>query len=408
MPPRHGKTRTLVLFCAWMLGQDVKYKIITSAYNDDLATSFSKFTRNTIAEERNLEEQFIFNDIFPKVKIKRGDASYHQWALEGQFFNFKSSGKGGTITGFGGNVLLIDDPIKGIEDAFNENQLNKDWDWYTGTWISRMEPEALEIINHTPWAKQDISGRLQTGIDKDKFYILSLPAFDGKEMLCSDILSREQYEYLKRTMNKLIFMANYEMKRVDIKGLLYGSDWKIYTDFPRDEDGKELITEYGFWCDTADKGEDYLCGIFGKIYKGLCYVTDIYYTKDSVETTEPELADRIIQHKANFGLFESNSGGHAIANHVYLLLREKGWFGTPIDCFTQTKNKQSRILSQAKAVKDAIIFPVDWMHRWPEFYKAVTTYQKEGKNEHDDAPDTLTQIVEYMTGERDGHIFINT
>ena len=407
MPPRHGKTRTLVLFCAWAIGKNNGFKIITSAYNDDLATNFSKYTRNTISEDRNLEEQIIFNDVFPQTKIKRGDASYHQWALEGQFFNFKSSGKGGTITGFGGDCLIIDDPIKGIEDAFNENQLKKDWDWYTGTWISRTEPEALEIINHTPWAKQDISGRLQSGPDKDKFYVLSLPAFDGKEMLCSSILSREQYDYLARNANELIFAANYKMQRIDVKGLLYGSDWKTYEDIPRDENGQELIEEYGLWGDTADTGDDYLCAIFGKIYKGLCYVTDIYYTQDSVEVTEPAIAEKIVKLKPNFGLFESNSGGHAIANHIYSILRDKyDWHSTPIDCFTQGKNKQSRILSQSKAVKDCIIFPVDWIYRWPEFYEAVTTYQKKGKNVHDDAPDTLTQIVEYMNGERNAHFFI--
>lgn len=407
MPPRHGKSRTLILFCAWAIGKNNSFKIITSAYNDDLASDFSKFTRNTISEERNLEEQFIYNDIFKDTVLKKGDSALHQWALENQFFNFKSAGKGGGITGYGGNLLLIDDPIKGIADAFNEAQLNRDWEWYTGTWIQRMEPDALEIINHTPWAKQDISGRLQNSDKKDLFYVLSLPAFDGKEMLCPDILSREQFEYLKSTANELIFLANYMMQRVDVKGLLYGSDWKTYTELPKDAEGKELYTEFGMWCDTADKGEDFLCAIFGKIYQGYCYIVDVYYTQSPVEITEPELTDKIIYHKVNFGLFEENNGGHMIANHIYLQLKEKGWFGTPLDCFPQNANKKTRILSQQKNVKDRIIMPVNWMHRWPDFYKDVTTFLKEGKNIHDDAPDTLTQIVEYMTGDLGNHVFIN-
>lgn len=407
MPPRHGKTRTLILFCAWVIGNDNAFKIITSAYNDDRASDFSKFTRNTISEERNIEEQFIFNDVFRTTTLKKGDAALHQWALDGQFFNFKSAGKGGSITGYGGNMLLIDDPVKGIEDAFNENQLNKDWDWYTGTWISRMEPTALEIINHTPWAKQDISGRIQSGEDKHLWYVLSLPAFDGKEMLCPDILSRERFEYLKRNANELIFLANYMMQRVDVKGLLYGSDWKTYTELPKDDNGKELYTEFGMWADTADTGDDYLSAIFGKIYNGYCYVVDVYYTKDPVEITEPVIADKIIEHQVKFGLFEANNGGHAIASHIFYLLNDRGWYGTPIDCFTQTKNKKSRIMSNQKVVKDRIIMPADWMHRWPEFYTAVTTYLKEGKNNHDDAPDNLTQIAEYMTGELGNHLFIN-
>ena len=46
---------------------------------------------------------------------------------------------------------------------------------------------------------------------------------------------------------------------------------------------------------------------------------------------------------------------------------------------------------------DHIYFPVNWADRWPEFYKAVTRYQREGKNEHDDAADALTGVAEKLT-----------
>lgn len=398
MPPRHGKTRTLVLFSAWLFGKDPSTKIISCSYNDDTATDFSRYTRDTIAEEKNSLLQIVYNDIFPHTKIKYGNASMHSWALEGRFFSYKGSGVGGTITGKGGNKIFVDDPVKNAEEAFNETHLNKLWQWYTGTLLSRKEHGAQQIINHTPWSKKDIGGRLQ--IEKpDDCYVFSRPAWNGESMLCPDILDETEYRELERTMEPIIFSANYNMIRVDVKGLLYGDVWKTYSELPKDDKGKDLTQQEMMWCDTADTGSDYLCAIFGRIYDRYCYVTDIYYTKDSVETTEPEIARRLCNRNVNTAIFEHNSGGHAISVHIRSLLKTNhSWTRTRIVGFTQTGNKIARILSEAWNVKERIIMPVDWSQRWPVFYKAVTTFLKEGKNVNDDGPDTLTQVIEYMDG----------
>lgn len=62
--------------------------------------------------------------------------------------------------------------------------------------------------------------------------------------------------------------------------------------------------------------------------------------------------------------------------------------------FHQSKNKEARILSNSTWVMDHIYFPVNWRHKWKELYETLTTYQKEGKNAHDDAPDALTGVAE--------------
>lgn len=69
---------------------------------------------------------------------------------------------------------------------------------------------------------------------------------------------------------------------------------------------------------------------------------------------------------------------------------------TKVNWFHQSKNKVARILSNATWVMDHVYFPEGWRNKWPELYQALTTYQKEGKNAHDDAPDALTGIAEKM------------
>ena len=101
MPPRFGKSRTLVLFNAWVLGKDPRNRIMTGSYNDDVAVDFSRYTRDAIQEERDQPHVIIYNDIFPDTKIKKGDSSYMKWSLEGQYFSYKGVGIGGSATGKG-------------------------------------------------------------------------------------------------------------------------------------------------------------------------------------------------------------------------------------------------------------------------------------------------------------------
>ena len=70
--------------------------------------------------------------------------------------------------------------------------------------------------------------------------------------------------------------------------------------------------------------------------------------------------------------------------------------------FSQSKNKKTRILANASNVMDQIIMPEDWEKKYPEFARHVKKYQRKGKNEHDDAEDTLTGLVELINGDVKG------
>ena len=114
-----------------------------------------------------------------------------------------------------------------------------------------------------------------------------------------------------------------------------------------------------------------------------------------MEVTEPLLANSLYDYRVNEADIESNNGGRGFARSVERILREKYRSNkTKINWFHQSKNKQARILSNSTWVMDHIYFPKNWMDRWPEFAKAILTYQKEGKNKNDDGPDTLSGIAE--------------
>ena len=401
LPPRHGKSRTLVNFCKWVLGESKKNRIITCSYNDDLASTFSRYTRDGITEKKNLPTQIVYSDIFPESKIKQGNASYQEWALEGEFFNYKGAGVGGSITGKGCNISIVDDPVKDAETAYNANALDKIWLWYTGTFLSRLEDGetgGIEIVNMTRWAKGDICGRLLDGPEAREWLILSMEACNAEgNMLCPSLLSKRKYDSLKRNVDDSIFQANYHQQPIDIKGRLY-TQFKTYSNLPVDENGQSLAERILSYTDTADEGSDYLCSLVAAEYKKELYILDVLYTKEGMEVTEPAAAEMLFENKATEATIESNNGGRGYARNVERILWEKFKSKRPtIKWFHQTKNKVARILSNATYVMDHVYFPVNWRDRWPEYYKAMSTYQREGKNKNDDAPDATTGLVEQIT-----------
>ena len=387
IPPRTGKSRTASLFAEWTFGKDPTKKIMTGSYNETLSTQFAKTVRNTIQTKK--VEPFIpvFSDVFPDVKIKQGDAAMNMWSLEGQYSSYLATSPSGTATGFGCSLMIIDDVIKNAQEANNQLTKQAHYDWFTNTMLSRLEEGGKIIIIMTRWASDDLAGRIINHF-KDDAEVISLKALqDDGTMLCDEVLSRDSYEEKKKLMSPDIFYANYQQEPIDLKGQLYTS-FKTYDSLPQ----FEKIQSY---TDTADTGSDYLCSIIYGIYQKEAYILDVIYTNEPMEITEPLVAKHIFEYKVNQADIESNNGGRGFSRQIsHYLTNTYNTNHTVIRPFHQSKNKQARILSNATWVMEHIYFPQNWHNKYPEFYKAITSYQREGKNLHDDAPDALTGVAE--------------
>ena len=400
IPPRFGKTRTLVHWTDWALGKDNSHRILTWSYNDDTAGDFSKYARDGITMEKIDPDDIVFSDVFPNTKVKQGSASAYKWALEGQHFNYLGSGVQGSVTSKGGTIQLVDDPIKGAIEALNENHCEDVWQRYTSTFLSRIEPrvqDTLKVMCMTRWSKGDPCGRLLQ-IEPEKWYVLKMEAMDKTtgEMLCPEFLSKDKYNDIKGPMMPEIFAANYHQEPIDIIGKLYPS-LKKYTDLPEDNNHKSLIAPVYAYIDTADEGDDWLCCVIYGFYQGRAYVLDVYYTKAGMEITEPETAKRLMDFNVNLCKIESNSGGRGFARNVQRILwDEYKRRDIIIKWFHQSQNKQGRIISQSNNVMENIFFPVDAATRWPAFWEHINAFQKEGKSKNDDAEDALTGVAENM------------
>lgn len=403
VPPRHGKSRTAGLAVQWLLGQNPHYKIITASYNEKLSRVFSKSTRNDIQERKAQADRIVYSDIFPCTKIAYGAGGADLWRIEGSpTDNYLATAPGATVTGFGADFIIIDDIVKNAYEANNQTILQQHFEWFTDTMYSRLEGKRKLILIMTRWATKDLAGRVMEMYEEQgrKYRLISKRACGEESMLNPGILNREQYDLLAQTIGEDIVRANYDQEPIDLKGKLY----EYFLTYKDNE--KPKFTYINAICDTADTGEDYLCNIiYGETFDRKAYVLDVYYTKDSMEKTEQETARRLTEYKVFLFMPESNNGGRGFCRSVERICRETKNHTTHFKPYTQTLNKEARILSNATAVMRNIYLPEQWNKMWPQFYKDMTEYQREGKNLHDDAPDCMTAIAELLTDNSGNWLF---
>lgn len=133
VPPRHGKSEIAsIRFPAWHLGHHPDHEIINCGYNTDLPMKFSRRVRELLRDKG-------YHAMFSDTKLDPDSQSVEAWnTLAGG--GFTAAGVGGGITGKGAHILIIDDPIKNMEEADSPVTRETLWDWYWSTAYTRLAP----------------------------------------------------------------------------------------------------------------------------------------------------------------------------------------------------------------------------------------------------------------------------
>ena len=396
MPPRAGKSYITSLFISWMFGHFPEKSVMRNTCSDPLYNKLSYDTRDIVRSRK-------YKEIFPEIKLKADKQNVHGWSIEGaRQVSYFGAGVGGTVIGFGTSMLSItDDLYKSLEDALSDNNNEKTWNWFQGTHDSRTEGNCCSIDIGTRWSANDVLGRLEESRD-GKYYneIIRVSALDeNNKSFCEDVHTTEYYLDKRTETDESIWEAEYMQNPIEMKGLLFPkSELKRFkfTDIQgRKPDGKIGAT------DVADEGDDYFSSPFASIFGTELFITNILFTKDAVEITGPRLAQMIIDLKPDQMRVESNNGGKIFANDVRRMIKENNRLNK---CIIQsrptTKNKETRILMKSGWIKahchflDELEYEKGSDYWW--FIKWLTSYKKEGDNAHDDAPDSMTILAEFI------------
>lgn len=234
MPPRHGKSQIASkLFPAWLLGHYNYFEVIACSYNVSLALEFSREVRAVVRSER-------YTKLFPNTQINTEAQAAEGWKLLSPTGvgagGYVAAGIGGPITGKGAHVLIIDDPIKNLEEAESAEMREKIWGWYTSTAYTRLAPGGGVLVIQTCWHDDDLSGRLQTLMkedpEADQYVVVKYPAIaieDEQFRVEGDALHPDRYDAdalrrIKNTLSPRQWASLYQQDPVPDEGAYFTKD----------------------------------------------------------------------------------------------------------------------------------------------------------------------------------------
>jgi len=399
LPPRAGKSYITSLFVTFMLGHFPNESVMRNACTGTLYNKFSYDAREIVKKEQ-------YRMVFPDVRMSRKQ-NLGGWSLESaKQVSYFGAGVSGTIIGFGASMLSItDDLFKDFEAAMSATINDTTWRWKEGAHDSRTEKNCCKIDIGTRWSMNDVIGRMEANGEYD--IIVRIPALiedeDSGEMVsfCEDVHSTDYYLKLQATIDQMIFMAEYMQDPIEVAGLLYPkSELNFFT--MAELAGKNPDGKVGA-VDVADEGTDYLSNPIGYIFGDKVFITDWVYNQSPVEVNEGEVAGKIIEHQIQNELIESNNGGRLFSIMVDRILKQdkqdnKTKHQANIEARPTVSNKMTRMIMRAGIIKKHFYFRSD-VPLNSEYAKAMhdlTTFLRTGGNAHDDAPDGITILAEYL------------
>ncbi|MFI3316366.1 MAG: phage terminase large subunit [Rikenellaceae bacterium] len=409
MPPQHGKSLgATTLLPAYLLGLNPDLRVAIASYSASLACKFNRRVQRILESKE-------YAEIFPKTTIKRGSKppNYIRTAEEVEIIDHDGSllavGREGSLTGNRVDCFILDDLYKDAMEANSPLVRENCLEWYTSVVRTRTHNDSSELIVFTRWHEEDLIGsicqkeaweplvsysQLDSTPPECWLYLnfeaikrCSATQIDPRESDTALWPSRQSHELLlqKRALDPLRFECMYQGHPSAREGLLYGDNFRTYSTLP------SKIMRHANYTDTADTGDDYLCSIcYATDGKGSIYVTDVVYTREPMEVSEPLVAGMLLDNNTSLAVIESNNGGRGFARAVGKLAST-----VKIEWFHQSANKEARILSNSATVIQNIYMPEGWQQRWVELAAHLTTYRRQYRsNRWHDAADVVTGIVE--------------
>ena len=243
MPPRHTKSEfASYLFPAWMIGRNPKMKLMQVSHNAELATRFG-------SKVRNLMETEDYKSIFGDVKLREDSKAKGRWETNhgGEYF---AAGVGGSITGRGADLLIIDDPHT-EQDSMSDSAMDRAFDWYSSGPRQRLQPGGSIVVVMTRWATDDLTGRLiksQSAPKSDKWRTISFPAIlESGNPVWPEYWKLDELESVKASVSTKNWNAQYMQDPTSEEGAIIKRDWWQDWEFEKIPALKHVIQSY----DTA-------------------------------------------------------------------------------------------------------------------------------------------------------------
>ena len=415
VPPGCGKSTLEDFFLSLVGGWFPNDFNLSSAHSSILTRSLY----DGVLEIINDPVEYTWHEIFPNVEMQGTNAKETTVNLErnGRFKTWTFRSIDGSLTGATrcNRFLTADDLVSGIEEALNKNRLDTLWTKVVNDLRSRRLEGCKEFYIATRWSVHDPIGKLQqlyAGNPRARF--TAVPALDenGKSNFLFTVngFSEKYFNDAKESMDEISYNCLYQQQPVEREGLLLPPD-KLKRFFFGKEDVPDGCTdEYtiipdkeadAIWavCDTKDKGTDFESLPIAYQYGDKFFIPDVVFD----DTTDYDILDRktadiLIKHNPHKIRFESNNVGNRVAHNIQKII--SGKCRADIETRPTQANKETKILVNSDYISKHFYFlhPSQYKPKsdYGLFMGNVTTYTTRAKVAHDDGPDSLAMMAEYV------------
>jgi predicted phage terminase large subunit-like protein len=396
LPPRNAKSKIVsIIWVAWMLGRNPRLNFVCVSYSNELS---AKLARDCLT----IMQSAWYRELFPGTIIARRAAHDFETTRGGGRL---ATSVTGTLTGRGGDIIILDDVIK-PDEANSETVRNSVNDWYRSTLSSRLNNKKTGAIICVMQRlhQYDLCGLLLEAGSWDQ---LALPAIAEEDAVIplgrgrvhgrrrGDILhpareSRETLEEQRAQMGTSAFSAQYQQAPVPALGNVFKAHW-LKTTPPefRDEDGGEIIQSWDTAIKTAD-GHSFSVCLTAIVRQRQIYMIDIW--RGRLEF--PELYKKAVAlarlHGARTLLIEDRASGQQLIQ----TLRSEEPHGVPLPIArTPVTDKLSRAEGVSAIVEAGQLSLPAEAHWLGEFKSELLAFPS---GRYDDQVDALSQLLEWL------------
>jgi len=393
MPPRSMKSFIAsVCLPAWLLGRKPSNKIICASYSQELSREFAY-------QMRKLMQSSWYKSVFPRTHLDPKKMGLDEIGTTRGGYRLTTS-TGGTLTGRGGNFIIIDDPLKakdGQSQVAREAAIN----WFRNTVLSRLNnPRAGRIVVVAQRLHmEDLVGHLiaQGGwqelclpliADKDQEIPLSANAV--AERLAGNILHEarfgpEDIAELRAAMGEQHFEAQYNQRPLPPGGALFKLAWlKRYDNLPQPYQAQAIIQSWDTGYEVEDDHDFSVCTTWAIVGKH-CYLLDVYRARLKFYELEKAVYAKRAEWKADLVIVEKSGAGRSLYQNI------RGQAGHRwIEVKTPEGSKEDRASQQSpKFERGEIWVPKEapWLKGFEDELASFP------HSKHDDQVDSVTQFL---------------
>jgi predicted phage terminase large subunit-like protein len=378
IPPRNLKSICVsVAWPAWLLGQDPSIKIMAASYSQALSNKHSQDCRLILNSS-------WYKELFPWTQIARGESQKSKFVTTERGFRFSTS-TGGTATGEGGDILILDDPQ-------NPNKINSKKyrestvEWFEQTFISRLNNKkngAIVIVMQRLHA-EDLCGYLLEH-KREQWDLLKIPALDDAGVaLHPERESIETLNRLKLELGEYNFSAQYQQEPVPNKGSMVQKAWIKYYSSQEKIQFSQIIQSW----DTAIKAKDendYSVGITIGIHSNCYYIIDLVRARVEFPELVKLVQSAAYKWRPQAILVEDKASGQSLIQSLKL--------HTPIIAIKPKFDKITRFATHTPLFESGRIFINDEANWKIALEQEILAFPKSA---HDDQIDALSQALNYL------------